>query len=239
VKQAFPCLLAAVTFLLAACSGPGAPAATPTPELTAQEIAQRAVDKLGGLNSFHFDLSTDTGGKPASSGFALISAKGDAARPDQLSADLQASVGGFTASLRYVSAGGKHYMTDPISQRWMEVPAQFNTIAVFSPNTGAPALVKSMQGLQKQGMESIDGVSSYHLAGTAPGDVLQPLLGATAPAQLKADVWIGASDFLTRKIVLTGAIFQGEPDTITRTLLLGKFDEPVSVSVPAVGARAS
>ncbi|HLG69432.1 MAG TPA: LppX_LprAFG lipoprotein [Chloroflexota bacterium] len=239
MKRALSCLLALLACLLASCSGLGAPGATPTPALSEQEIAQRAVDKLSALNSFHFDLSTDTGGKPAGTGFALVSAKGDVVRPDKLSADIQASVSGFTASLKYVSAGGKHYMTDPISQQWMEVPAQFNTIAVFSPDTGAPQVVKSLQGLKKQGTEAVAGADSYHLAGTAPGDVLQPLLGASAPGPLKADVWTGTSDFLTRKIVLTGAIFQGEPDTTVRTLLLSNFDENVSISAPAVGTRPS
>ena len=238
MRRAAVCLLGLVC-LLAACGGPGAPADTPTPALTEPEIAQRAVDKLTGLNSFHFDLSTDTGGKPSGGGFALLSAKGDVVRPDKLSADLQASVSGFTASLKYVSAGGKHYMTDPLSQQWMEVPPQFNTIAVFSPDAGAPALVKSLQGLKKQATGAVDGADSYHLAGTAPGDVLQPLLGASAPAQLKADVWIGTGDFLTRKIVLTGPIFQGEPEGTVRTLLLSKFDESVTISPPAVGSRAS
>ncbi|HVA23983.1 MAG TPA: LppX_LprAFG lipoprotein [Chloroflexota bacterium] len=218
--------------LLLGCAGPAA-----APALTEQEIVQRAVDKLSALNSFHFDLSTDTGGKPLGGGFALVSAKGDAARPDKLSAALQASVGGFTAALNYVAVGGKHYMTDPISRQWMEVPAQFNTIAVFSPQTGAPAIVKSMQGLKKQGVEKVDGADSYHLSGQVPGDVLQPLLGASAPAQLKADVWIGSSDFLTRRIVLTGAIFQGEPDTTVRTLLLSNFDKPVAITAPSPGSR--
>lgn len=222
---------------LASC-GSATPAATPTPVLTEQQIAQRAIDKLGTLNSFHFDLSTDTGGKPgANSGFALLSAKGDVARPDKLSAALQASLGGFTASLNYISAGGKHYMTDPISKQWMEVPPQFNTIAVFSPESGAPAIVKGMQSLQKQGTEQVDGVESYHLSGTAPGDVLQPLLGASAPGPLKADVWIGMNDFLTRRITVTGPIFQGEPDNTVRTLLLSKFDETIDISAPTPGSR--
>ncbi|HLQ35216.1 MAG TPA: LppX_LprAFG lipoprotein [Chloroflexota bacterium] len=226
--------------VLAACAGVGAPAATPTPALTEQEIAQRAVDRLGALSSFHFELATDTGGKPlGSTAFALVSASGDAARPDKLSASLQASVGGFVAAVSYVSAGGKHFMTDPISRQWMEVPPQFNTIAVFSPETGAPAIVKSLQGLKRQPTEQVEGVDSYHLAGTAPGDVLLPLLGAAAPAQLKADVWIGNGDFLTRRITLTGAILQGEPETTVRTLKLSRFDQPVDIQAPTPGTPAS
>jgi hypothetical protein len=225
--------------LLAACAA-STPAPTPTPELTEQEIAQRAVDRLSALNSFHFDLATDTGGKPLSSaGFALVSASGDAARPDKLSASLQASVGGFVANVSYISTGGKHYMTDPFSKQWIEVPPQFNTIAVFSPQTGAPAMVKSLQGLKKQGREQVDGVNSYHLAGTAPGDVLQPVLGASAPAQLKADVWIGTGDFLTRRITLSGPILDGEPEGTVRTLTLTKFNEPVNIEAPTAGAKAS
>ncbi|MFI5265901.1 MAG: LppX_LprAFG lipoprotein [Chloroflexota bacterium] len=223
--------LCTLPFALLSCAS----SAAQVPQLTEQDIAQRAVDKLSALNSFHFDLSTDTGGKPLGGGFALVSAKGDAARPDKLSASLQASVGGFTAALNYVAVDGKHYMTDPISRQWIEVPAQFNTIAVFSPETGAPAIVKSMQGLKKQGTEPVDGVDSYHLSGQVPGDVLQPLLGSSAPAQLKADVWIGTSDFLTRRIVIAGAIFQGEADTTVRTLLLSNFDKPVTISAPSPG----
>lgn len=228
----FAAALALLAVVLAACSGPGA--AKPS-RLSEQQIAQQAVDKLGALNSFHFDLSTDNGGKPSGSGFALISAKGDAARPDKLSAALQASVGGFTAALSYVSIGDKHYMTDPISRQWMEVPAQFNTIAVFSPETGAPAIVKSMQGLNEHGIEKVDGVDSYHLSGTVPGSVLQPLLGASASSELGVDVWVGVSDLLTRKIVLTGPMFQGEASDTVRTLLLSQFDKPVTITAPTPG----
>jgi len=233
----FSCLLP-----LASCLGCGAAAVapTPTPAPTEQEIAQRAVDKLGSLTSFHFELSTDTGGKPlGTSSFSLVSATGDAARPDKLSASVQASVGGFLAAVSYVSAGGKHYMTDPFSKQWIEVPPQFNTIAVFSPESGASAVVKNLQSLKKQPKEALDGVDSYHLSGSAPGDALQPLLGASAPSQLKADVWIGTADFLTRRITLTGPILEGEPDNTVRTLKLSKFNEPVSIEAPTPGAKAS
>jgi hypothetical protein len=236
--RAFPLL--ASLLLLAACGGsPAGPAVSPTPTPTEQEIARRAVDRLGAVQSFHFDLATDTGGKPVGggSGLALVSATGDAARPDELSASLQASVGGFVAAVKYISAGGKHYMTDPLSQQWIEVPPQFNTIAVFSPDSGASSIVNSLEGLKRQGVESIDGLDSYHLAGTAPGSVLQPLLGASAPSPLKADVWIGAADSLTRRIILTGPIFQGDPDATVRTLNLSKFDQPVTISAPTPGTR--
>jgi len=223
---------------LAACAG-GTVAPTPTPALSEQQIAQKAVDALGGVSAFHFDLATDTGGKPIGGSFALVSANGDAIRPDELAATIQAAAGGFTASLQYVSIGDKHYMTDPISRQWMEVPPQFNTVAVFSPEQGAPALVRSLQDLQKTGIEKVDGADSWHLAGSAPGNVLQPLLGASAPSSLKADVWIGTSDFLTRRIKLTGAIFQGDPDTTVRTLELTKFNETVTIAAPAPGTTAS
>lgn len=234
----------AMAVTLVACgasAAPASPAPTPTPEPTEQQIAQQAVARLGTLNTFHFDLATDTGGKSAGSGsgFVLLSARGDVARPDKLSASLNASLAGFTAAFSYTAIDGKHYMTDPISKQWIEVPPQFNTVAVFSPETGAPNIVKSLQNLAKAGTEQVDGVSSYHLTGMAPGDVLQPLLGASAPAPLKADVWVGTADFLTRKITLTGAIFQGEPDTTVRTLALSKFDEPVTIVAPSPGARSS
>jgi len=77
----------------------------------------------------------------------------------------------------------------------------------------------------------------YPLAGEVPGDGLQPLLGASAPASLKAGVWIGSGDFLARKIVITGAIFSGEPDTTVRTLQLSNFDKPVTITAPTAGSR--
>lgn len=232
-------LALAACLLLAACAGPGASQATPTPALTEQQIADKAVQALSAVSSFHFDLTTDTGGKPAGSSFSLVSAAGDAVRPDKLAATIQAAVGGFTAKLQYISVGDKHFMTDPISRQWTAVPPQFNTIAVFSPEQGAPAIVKSMRDLKKQGTEKVDGVDCYHLTGTTQGDVLQALLGASAPGQLKAEVWIGTSDFLARQIKIVGVIFQGDPDGTVRTLKLSKFNEHVTISAPTPGTTAS
>ncbi|MDE3077274.1 MAG: LppX_LprAFG lipoprotein, partial [Chloroflexota bacterium] len=133
-----------VALFLAGCGAPFGLGQPSAPQLSAPEIVQKAGAALAGLNSFHFDLSTDTGGKPAGAAFNLLAASGSVAKPDKLSADLQVAVAGFTASVKYVSVGGKHYMTDPISLRWSEVPPQFNTIALFSPDQGVAGLLNGM-----------------------------------------------------------------------------------------------
>ena len=226
--------------LLAGCARPfAAPAPTATPVLTEQQIVQKAMVALSKVQTVHFKLTTDTGGKPVGGSFSLLAANGDAARPDRLAASVQASIAGFSTTVRYVSVGSKHYMSDPISHQWTTAPAQLNTMALLSPQQGAPAIVKSMGHLTKAGIDQIGGAGSYHLTGTVAGSVLQPLLGVTVPGQLQANVWIGAGDFLIRKMVLTGPIFKGDPPGTARTLELSKFNSPVSISLPTLGSFAS
>lgn len=202
-------------------------------ELTAQEIVDRSSEKMKELKSVHFRLEL-TGGKMAlAPGMVVDNVEGDAAVPGRIQAKTKATVLNMVVEMELVSVEGKQYLRNPLTKRWDEIPAAFAQANFFSPESGAPAIMKGTKNLARLENEAVEGTESYHLKGTLePAAVVALTGGAPAGAPLAVEAWIGTGDFLVRQIKLQGAVLQGDQANVLRTLTLSRFNTPVTIEPP-------
>jgi lipoprotein LprG len=223
-------LLAAVLGLaLAGCGGGGDEAA-----LSAEEIVDRAVEATGAVTSFHFVL--DLGDLPlAGSGLSIARAEGDVVVPDRVRATFSGSFGGIGIESELVLVGEDDFLKDPLTGRWRTLEIGTSPLDYFDPARGVLAVLESVGDLELAGTEEVGGAEAYRLTGTASAKELSPLL-AVAPSDrtVPVEVWVGADDFLLRRLRVDGPVAEGEPEDAVRTVEVSRFDEPVEIEPPEV-----
>ena len=203
-------------------------------QLTPQQVIEKAVPAIQGANSFHFNYEASKPDKPVP-GIFIMSIDGDAAKPDKMVADVAGTASGINVSLKVAADGDKQYMTDPISGKWGAMSPVFNVTQFFDPAKGVSDILAGVKELESDGTETIDGTATYRLKGKVPAAALKSLSPeVTATEDLPSTLWIGADDFLLRRVKLDGPILAGEPADLTRTISLSEFNKEVVVQTPVV-----
>ena len=184
------------------------------------------------VSSLHFKLDV-TGGAMAMGQFGVLNAEGDLAKPDRMQLKTQTQFAGGSAELGILSSGGKQYMTNPFTGRWLEIPGGLSAVALFDPATGVPSLIKGAKDIRKLDPETVDGVRCFKVEGSLASDEMVAMLGPqVAGRTLKATAWFGMDDFLMRQLRLEGPLAENEPPAISRLLTLSRFNQPVTIEGP-------
>ena len=222
--------LVAVAMLVLTSAGCGEPE---KPNLTPEQVIEKAIPALQSANSFHFNLETSKVDKPQP-GLFVTKADGDVARPDKLVGDVSALAFGLPVNIKVVVDGNNQYMTDPASGQWTVMSGMLNVAEYFNPN-GVGDIMAGVKGLQADGNETVNGSDSYRLKGSVPAEALKKLSPEVdATGDLQTIMWIGSTDFLLRRVQLTGPFFQGEPQDIVRTINMSDYNKQVVIETPIV-----
>jgi hypothetical protein len=215
---------------LAGCGGGGKTAGPPVADVVKQTTAATAAQK-----SFHFNLNVENP-PPSSSGLSLTRADGDLVVPDNLKAKVAGTFNGIPITSQIVFAGPRQFLMNPLTSKWQSFTTKTSPIAFFSPAKGVLAAVKGATDLELEGTEPVAGVDCYHLVGKLKARDVTGFLGnAPSDREADADLYVGKSDHVLRKLTLSGPIADGEPDDIVRTVTLSKFGEQVTIEAPAAG----
>jgi lipoprotein LprG len=203
-------------------------------KLTPEQVIEKAVPAIQAANSFHFTLETSKLQK-APPGLFITKADGDVVKPDKLSGNVNALYSGLPISVKVLVDGQSQYWTDPASGKWGPVPAFFNVASFFDPSKGVADILANVKGLSLDGTENVGGTDSYRLKGTVPTTALKSLSQeVTATGDLTTTLWIGAGDFLMRKVELQGPLISGEPTDIVRTITVSDYNKEVKIETPVV-----
>ena len=203
-------------------------------QLTPQQVIEKAVPAIQGANSFHFTYEASKPDKPLP-GIFITRVDGDAAKPDKLVADVAGVAANINVNIKVAADGDKQYMTDPVSGRWGAMSSVFNVTQFFDPAKGVSDILAGVKDLQSDGTETLDGTATYRLKGKVPAAALKSLSAeVTATDDLPSVLWIGARDFLLRKVKMDGPLLSGEPANVTRTITLKDFNKEVKVETPEV-----
>jgi len=221
------CVLALA--LLAAC----APA---TPQLTAAQIAERAAARMAAVRSFHFAIEVSGQRKTIDplGQLALRRAGGDVLRPDRAQSVIRVALSGFNVDVKAVGIGMRQWLTNPLSGRWEEAPAGwgYNPAVLFDAQSGLATLLKRVDGLARGGDEARDGQNHTRLSGSLPGRDVAPMTAYMVTGeQVTFTLWVGADDFVLRKIHLTERESAGA-DPTEWDIVLSAFDQPVTIEAP-------
>src|SRR2546430_11488325 len=132
----------------------------PTAVLTADQIAQRAADKMQTINSVHFSIDVTGRSKAidALGTLLLRRAEGNVLRPDRAKSRLRVSLGGLLVEIQAVAIGEQQWLTNPLTQRWEPAPAGwgYNPAVLFDPQRGLASLLNRSRNLSRGADDTLD-----------------------------------------------------------------------------------
>lgn len=223
-------LRVSLTVLLALAVAACGDAATPTPaSLSATDVRDLAVEALGNVSTFAFEVEHEGPPTIIGGGLELKSASGTVALPDRAETLAKADIAalGLPVELGIIQIGEKGYMQDPFSGVWLSansLPFVFHAINVAVADVLRAASEPTLVG---------DAVGGFVLEATLPSDALRALVPAAAEGlSLTVRVWVDEGDFLVSRIRLSGPILDGEGPDMVRVVEFSGYDEPVVIEPP-------
>lgn len=213
----------AVALALAGCGGGGGD----SPE----DVVAASVTATGEVGTFHFTFDSEN--VPVGGGLQLTGAEGDAVVPDRVAADVTGSFGGVPLQSKVVAIGEDVWLLNPLTGSWQSVDVGTTPRALLDPAGGVLGVLEQVEELADDGTESLDGVETRRLVGTATAEAVAPLVAVT-PGDGITDVtlWIGSEDSILRRIRVEGAVAEGEPEDAVRVVEVSRFDESVTIEPP-------
>ena len=228
------CIMAVVGLVSCAKETPPTPTVipTPTPEpIRASEVVANSATAMARTSSFRFKLTHPSGTTALQSGLALESAEGAVVTPDQLLLDADALLGNIYVGVEAVVIGDQHFMTNPLSGEWAEIPPEDSPFAFLDVNR----LIANILGLVRQ---------AEYVSAPKPGEdlVIDAVIGSYALSPLVGDVVEGVDldlvlTFDPDSFVLKSARISGllqdhdEPDAV-RLVELTDFNSEIEIVPP-------
>lgn len=214
--------------LLSACGGSQQPV---DPAATLRDAAAA----MAKLTTVKADLKF-TKGAITFQGFTLFSAKTSVRLPGDSDTIYTVKQQDLAISLEVVIAGGHVYLHLPFSTYQEMTGSQAAAIPdlakLFDPATGLPAIIPAGRNLSDAGADKVDGVDVQKINATYSADQLNSMFAQlSSTVDVKAVVWVGASDHLIRKAQLDGAFGDGGKEAAVEVDISG-FNAAVNITPP-------
>lgn len=240
-RRELPALLlcAACLLLVAGCSLPwqrNTPSSGLGPRPTAQQVLATMQKNFRSVSSFHLTMKTSNLGNTDASQLVIRDADGDVAMPDKIRAQASVLLSGQAVTVNLISVGTQQFITDPITGKWEVVKGVFDPRTLANPDTGIIALASKLQNVTGPTDDSVNGTSCWRVNGLLPAKDLATLLGGSAPAgtMLKTSICAGKDDGLPYEITVIGKVAVGDTSQTTRTFVISKYNENISIVAPQV-----
>lgn len=209
------------------------PVPTPTP-INVEDLLRRSGEATSRLNAFHFRLEhNDEGSTPFSDALDVTEAEGYVVSPDRISISFSGRFSGrFAMRASLITIGADSYMTNPLTGNWEEVAAEVSPLGFFDPQQGIGAMMTDL----RSPVLASNTDSEFVIEGNLDALALRPLLGdAAQDGVVRVEVTLDKDTLYMKKAVIEGRATAGEPDGVVRTIILSRFDEPISISPPDTG----
>jgi hypothetical protein len=218
-----------VVVLLAACGGL-------QPEDPAQALREGGA-AMAKVKTVHANLKF-TKGTVSFRGFTLVAAKTVVRLPADSDATYTVRQKDVQIALEVIISGGHVYLHLPFSG-YNEIAgadaADIPDLAkLFDAKSGLPAVIPAGRSPKYVAVEQVDGVDSHKVEATYTTSQIHSMLPQlTSSGDVDAVIWIGGSDHLIRKAVLSGPFGDNGAASSVEVDLSG-FDGAVTIATPAV-----
>ena len=170
-------------------------------------------------------------------GYALVSAQSAVRLPDTSDTTYTVRQGDTQISLKVVITEGRVFLRVPfagLTEVTGTSKADIPDLALlFDIATGLPAVIPAGRNLKYIGTDKVDGVDSHKIEATYSPDQIHGMLPQLNSAgDVDALIWVGGSDHLIRKAVLSGP-FGDNSIASSVEVDLGGFDKPVAIASPS------
>ena len=229
----------ACLFLITACSVPwqrSTPGSGLGPKPTAQQVLSTMQKNFRSVTSFHLTMKTDNLGNTSASQIVIRSADGDVLMPDKIRAQANVLLSGQAVTVNLISVGTNQFITDPITGQWRVVKGMFDPRTLTNPDTGIISLAGKLQNVTGPVADTVNGTSCWRVNGQLPAKDLAFFTGGGVPAgtMLQTSICAGQSDGLPYEISVIGQAAAGDTTQTTRTFVISKYNENISIVAPQV-----
>jgi LppX_LprAFG lipoprotein len=220
-----PFFLFGFILLLAGCGSDQSGGGGGDANLDAPTVLSQAISATNATTSFHFKIDVK-GQTAAGSAFYILGGEGDYAKPNQVSAKVDAVYAGATVEAQYAGKGDQQYIV--VIGCWQ--PFAGLTLA---PDKAATDIMNNIASLNKSGVENIDGLQNHHLTGKINAQQLAALSPeAVQTNTVNVDLWVGVADKQLHRVLLSGAISRGDAANASYDIHFSDFNKPVTVNLP-------
>jgi hypothetical protein len=189
------------------------------------------------LKTVHANLKF-TKGTVTFRGFALVAARAAVRLPGDSDATYTVRQQDVQIALEVIIAGGHVYLHLPFSGYNELTGADAADIPdlakLFDAKTGLPAVIPAGRNPKNLGADKVDGVDSNKVEATYDASQIHSMLAQlNSSGDVDAVFWIGGSDHLIRKAVLSGLFGDnGTPSSVE--VDLSGFNGTVTIPTPPV-----
>jgi hypothetical protein len=178
-----------------------------------------------------------TKGKISFQGFALVSATAAVRLPDESDTVYTVRQSDLQISLQVVVLAGHVFLRAPFSTfgevtgpQAVDIP---DLARLFDRVRGLPAVIPAGRSPRYVAVEAVGGVDSHKVEATYSAEQVHGMLSQlTSVGDVDAVIWVGGSDHLIRKAVLSGKFGDNGSDSSVEVDLSG-FNAAVKITSPA------
>jgi len=169
--------------------------------------------------------------------FTLVSATSSVRLPDDSDTIYTVRQQDVQFGLEIVMAGGRVFIHLPfttLTELTGKDAADIPDLAkLFDPATGLPAVIPNGRNPKYLGVDKVDDVDSHKVEVTYSPDQIHGMLSQlTSAGDVDAIVWIGGSDHLVRKAILSGPFGDNGAASTVEVDMHG-FNQAVRIASPA------
>jgi len=199
-------------------------------DMGAQEILNSASSKLDTWNSFRFGLEHEKGITSLSNGlYQLKSVRGEVILPRRVKLETNAITFGQLIKLDVILIDGRSYWTNPINQKWSEIPEGQSPFGTFDVGEVILNILSNMNSPQKL---EISG-NNIEVFGKVDAKVFEPLVGESDPnkiADVTLTIDLNNMNVVSAKIV--GKVNPLDEDNVIRIIEIWDVDAEFKVEPP-------
>jgi len=138
--------------------------------------------------------------------------------------------GALNAEIVVIVLPDEGWITDPFTGRWER--ERIDVASFFDPADGVIGLMRSIEGGEITGTETLDGVETYRVEAEVPSEQLTLFGNPREGETIRVVAWIGIDDPLVHRVEAVGGIVPEEPDDLLRRLTFREFDETFDIQAP-------
>jgi hypothetical protein len=205
-------------------------------DLTPRQILARAADEADKLDTAHFSLEQQNGSLRLVSGIRISNADGDVRRPDGLQMRYTLLLGGgLSAEEHLIAVGDEQFVTNPFTGLWQPQVAAKAAPRFLDKVRGVSNLLRTLDNPQRLSDEVLEAVPTLHITGSLRTGAFADMTDSeTTTDVVHTEVWVGAEDFLIRKLWLEGPLDMTDTPSTVRILTFSHFNRSVDIRAPSV-----
>lgn len=215
------------------------PTATPTPEITLDELVASAEEKLAAVSTTKFEMVDEKESGQDFFGMTLKSVEGEIKSPDgfKIFVNVENPSFGFVV-IEMTALGEDAFIKFSADAPWLPLPLDQVPFNFAGIGTVLSQVLPAMENTEIRGRELIGGVESIRVQGDAVSEDLADLITSVDPGHpLRLGFWFSEADHAITQFQILGKIFNDDAPETSRLIKINNINLPVEIQIPDIASQ--